>query len=75
MKIYVDIGMGFHLEMTHDEALDYIKERTQLLNERAEVFRKKSFEIKAKIKVCLEGLREIQSLDVDERPEFRDVFS
>ncbi len=61
--------------MTHAEALEYIKERVQLLNERAEVFRKKSFEIKARIKVCLEGLRELQSLNIEERPDYRDVFS
>uniref|UniRef100_A0A183TGQ6 Protein UXT-like protein n=1 Tax=Schistocephalus solidus TaxID=70667 RepID=A0A183TGQ6_SCHSO len=52
--LYVDIGLGFYLEMTHKEALAYIKERTELLNDRAELFRKKSFEIKARIKICLE---------------------
>ncbi len=53
-RIYVDIGMGFHLEMTHEEALAFIKQRTDMLTDRAEVFRKKSIEIKARIKLCLE---------------------
>ncbi|BHF57966.1 hypothetical protein SprV_0100091500 [Sparganum proliferum] len=73
--LYVDIGLGFYLEMTHKEALAYIKERTELLNDRAELFRKKSFEIKARIKVCLEGLREVQSLNVEERPDYHDALS
>ncbi|VDD77880.1 unnamed protein product [Mesocestoides corti] len=73
-RIYVDIGMGFHVEMTHSEALAFIKERVDLLNDKAEVFRKKSFEIKARIKVCLEGLKELQGLGVEERPDFRDVL-
>lgn len=61
-KIYVDIGLGFHLEMTHTEALDFIKQRTDLLSERAEIFRQKSFEIKARIKVCLEVSRDFFKL-------------
>nr|VZI14231.1 unnamed protein product [Spirometra erinaceieuropaei] len=72
----VDIGCNFYVKAkVVPEALAYIKERTELLNDRAELFRKKSFEIKARIKVCLEGLREVQSLNVEERPDYHDALS
>lgn len=73
--LYVDVGFGFHVEMTHKEALDCINQRIEFLNEKAEVFRKKAFEIRAQIRVSLESLRSLQNLNVETRPDYRDVLS
>ena len=58
--LFVDVGLGFFLEMTYDEALDFIGQKTKLLDQKAEVLTKESSKIKANIKIVLHGLREIQ---------------
>lgn len=68
----MDVGLGFHVELTHKEALECIRQRIEFLNEKAEVFRKKAFEIRAQIRVSLETLRILQKLDVKTRPDYRD---
>ncbi|KAL5967442.1 Protein UXT [Taenia solium] len=74
-RLYVDVGLGFHVELTRAEALDFVRQRVELLAARAELFRQKAFEIRARIKVCLQGLRELQTLDMEPRPDFRDVLA
>nr|CDS34131.1 protein uxt [Hymenolepis microstoma] len=74
MKLYVDVGLGFHVELTPPEALECIRQRIEFLNEKAEIFRKKAFEIRAQIRVSLETLRMLQNLDVEPRPDYRDVL-
>ena len=74
-RLYVDVGLGFHVELTRSEALDFVRQRIELLNAKAEIFHCKASEIRARIKVCLQGLREIQALDLEPRPEFRDIFA
>ncbi|KAM3187836.1 hypothetical protein ACTXT7_001533 [Hymenolepis weldensis] len=73
-KLYVDVGLGFHIELTHTEALECIRQRIEFLNEKAEVFRKKAFEIRAQIRVSLETLRILQKLDFKTRPDYRDAL-
>ncbi|KAL5112981.1 Protein UXT [Taenia crassiceps] len=74
-RLYVDVGLGFHVELTRAEALDFVRQRVELLTARAELFRQKAFEIRARIKVCLQGLRELQTLDMEPRPDFYDVLA
>lgn len=62
-KIFIAIGYGFFLEMTHPEALKFIEKKTKVLNNSADELRVKACEIKANIKFVLEGLKEIQSLN------------
>lgn len=71
----MDVGLGFHVELTRVEALDFVRQRVELLTARAELFRQKAFEIRARIKVCLQGLRELQTLDMEPRPDFHDVLA
>ena len=59
-KIFIEIGLGFFLEMTHDEALNFIGEKTKLLEKKAEFLTKESSKVKANIKIVLHGLRELQ---------------
>ncbi|CDS41213.1 protein uxt [Echinococcus multilocularis] len=74
-RLYVDVGLGFHVEMTRVEALHFVRQRVELLTAKAELFRQKALEIRAHIKVCLQGLRELQALDLEPRPEFCDVLA
>lgn len=62
-KIFIAIGYGFFLEMTHPEALKFIEKKNKVLNNSADELRVKGCEIKANIKFVLEGLKEIQNLN------------
>ncbi|PRP88498.1 prefoldin alpha subunit family protein [Planoprotostelium fungivorum] len=50
-KIYVNVGLGFHVEYTLDEALDFISTREVLYNKRAEEVTQKAAKIKTQIKL------------------------
>ncbi|XP_041655500.1 protein UXT [Cheilinus undulatus] len=73
-RIYVAVGYGFFLEMTHDEALRFIEKKTSQLTAFTEQLTKDSAKIKANIRMVLEGLRELQGLA--DLPESRrgDIF-
>nr|AAX30272.1 SJCHGC02644 protein [Schistosoma japonicum] len=60
--ISIDIGLGFYLECSHTEALDIINSRISILTERADMYKKRANSIKARIKLFLEGLRNLQNL-------------
>lgn len=59
-KIFISIGYGFHLEMTHLEALKFIEKKNKSLYSVAEQLTDKANEIKANIKFVVAGLKEIQ---------------
>eukprot|EP00743_Colponemidia_sp_Colp-15_P012350 GILK01014025.1.p1 GENE.GILK01014025.1~~GILK01014025.1.p1 ORF type:complete len:161 (+),score=27.30 GILK01014025.1:65-547(+) len=60
--IFVNVGLGFHLQFTLDEALIFIEKKEQALNTRAELLTRKASEIKAHIKVFLEAIAELLQL-------------
>ena len=62
--IYVAVGYGFFLQMKLNEALKFIDKKIKLLNKSAAELNDKACEIKANIKFVLEGLREIQNLEI-----------
>ncbi|CAH8522019.1 unnamed protein product [Schistosoma turkestanicum] len=63
--IAVDIGLGFYLECSHAEALNIIDSRISILNGRADMYKKRANSIKARIKLFLEGLRNLQNINRD----------
>ncbi|CAJ1085653.1 protein UXT [Xyrichtys novacula] len=72
-RIFVAVGYGFFVEMTHDEALRFIEKKTSQLTAFTEQLTKDSAKIKANIRMVLEGLRELQGFS--DLPESRrDVF-
>ena len=73
--LYVDVGLGFYVELTRAEALDFVRQRVELLNAKADIFRRKASGIRSRIKICIQGLREIQALDLEPRPDFYDVLA
>ncbi|CAL8369882.1 unnamed protein product [Lota lota] len=61
-KVFVAVGYGFFVEMSHAEALRFIEKKTRQLNAHTELLTKDSAKIKANIRMVLEGLRELQGL-------------
>lgn len=58
----VYLGLGFYLEMTLDEALNFLTERKSMLQKRRDSYAVIVSKINANIKLVLEGLRELQSI-------------
>ncbi|KAH7975886.1 hypothetical protein HPB52_006618 [Rhipicephalus sanguineus] len=74
-KIFVQVGMGFFVELTHEETLWFVGRREALLETELQRVSKESANIKAHIQMVLQGLRELQGLPADlDRPKQRDIF-
>lgn len=73
-RIYVFIGFGFFLEMTHDEALKYIKKRTQFLTEHTDRLTSDAAKVKSNIRLVLEGLRELQNIRYEPEEKRRELL-
>ncbi|KAI8527564.1 hypothetical protein RHMOL_Rhmol12G0084700 [Rhododendron molle] len=61
-SIFVDIGLGFHVEFTWSEALNYIARREEKLARQIEDYTRLIASIKAQIKMVCEGIRELLQL-------------
>lgn len=62
--ILVAVGYGFFVEFTLDEALEFIDNKIAHLTKQVEGLTKDSSKIKANIKLALQGLKELQMLNV-----------
>ena len=51
--LYVDVGLGFHAQMTLDEACAFATQRETALNARAEELTQRATRLKARIKLAL----------------------
>lgn len=71
-KIFVCIGYGFYVELSLDEALSFIDKRVALLNSRVQELTQDVSEISARVRIVVEGLRELQfgQLKPEEPPYF-----
>ncbi|KAG8298193.1 hypothetical protein J6590_020862 [Homalodisca vitripennis] len=61
-KILIDIGLGYFVEYTLNEALIVIKRRINLLNRKVDILRDQSANTKAHIKLVLHGIQELQNI-------------
>ena len=61
--IYVNVGLGIHVQLTLNEALDFIEKRIKILNEKVSLSTKKSAKIKGDIRYVYELLKQLQGLD------------
>ncbi|KNC81571.1 prefoldin, alpha subunit [Sphaeroforma arctica JP610] len=59
-ELFVDIGFGFQLEMTVEEADAYIEEKLALLQLKADAITEKANGVRANIKTVLRALQELQ---------------
>ncbi|XP_068634391.1 uncharacterized protein [Aristolochia californica] len=57
--IFVDVGMGFHVEFTWSEALEFITVKQARLDKQLEEYTHLIASIKAQIKMVYEGIREL----------------
>jgi len=73
-RLYVLVGYGYYLEMTLDEVLTFVDKKMNILKMKSQMFSKDSAKIKAHIKLVMEGLKELQSLDFDARVPKIDIF-
>ncbi|KAM7269217.1 hypothetical protein ACFE04_024714 [Oxalis oulophora] len=71
--IFVDIGLGFHVEFTWSEALDFISLRLEKLKREEEVFNRKIAAIKADIKMMHELYQEELQIPVG-KPRRERIF-
>ena len=73
--IFIAIGLGFHLEMTLEEAGMFIEEKISELMKKAEGLSAQASQINARIKVVMETLRELQfPYDEKDRTSARDIW-
>lgn len=61
-RVFVDVGLGFHVECTWTEALDFCTQKEEAFTQRVEKRTKEIADIKAQIKLVVEGVRELMSL-------------
>ncbi|KAK9052879.1 hypothetical protein SSX86_029509 [Deinandra increscens subsp. villosa] len=57
--IFVDVGLGFHVELTWSEALKIIPAREEKLARQIEEYTRLIAQIKAQIKMVSQGIREL----------------
>ncbi|KAF9347362.1 hypothetical protein BGX34_003202, partial [Mortierella sp. NVP85] len=60
--IFVNVGFGFHAQLTLDEALAFITRKEAFLQKKAERLTEKAAQIRAHIKIVLEAMAEIMKL-------------
>ncbi|KAJ4755542.1 Protein UXT [Rhynchospora pubera] len=63
--IFVDIGLGFHVEFTWSEAMQFISVKEARLARQIEEYTHLIANIKAQIKLVCEGIRELLQLPAD----------
>ncbi|PHT73505.1 hypothetical protein T459_24290 [Capsicum annuum] len=63
--IFVDVGLGFHVEFTWSEALNYISAREEKIARQIEEYTRLIASIKAQIKMVCEGIRELLQLPAE----------
>eukprot|EP00794_Sanderia_malayensis_P015917 gene15917-17517_t len=62
-KVMIDVGFGFFVEFTLKEGVGFINKKVGLLTKKAEVLTSDSAKIKARIKLVLSNLRQLQMLE------------
>ncbi|WOH01554.1 hypothetical protein DCAR_0520938 [Daucus carota subsp. sativus] len=63
--IFVDVGLGFHVQFTWSEALSYISVREEKLARQMEEYTRLIASIKAQIKMVCEGIRELLQIPAE----------
>ena len=61
-KIFVSVGFGFFVEFTHEEALNFIKKKVPVLEDRVKSISRSMANVKSHIRLVMEALRELQHL-------------
>jgi prefoldin subunit 5 len=67
-RIFISIGFGLFCELTYDEGRTFIEKKLPYLHEQQVELSNKIAHIKANIKLVLEALKEIQTIDDKKSP-------
>jgi len=70
-RIYVNVGLGIHVEYTLDEALTFLNVKERQLNRTADDVTKRIVRVKADIKLVLQALSELMQLEDSKKPPTR----
>lgn len=73
-RVFVAVGLGFFVEFTIQEALVFIDKKIALLTETSQKLTEQATQIRARIKVVLEGLEELQFKSEPPAPTPRAVW-
>jgi len=65
-RIFVHVGLGFHVEYTLAEAIKFIEVKEKSLTKYADDLTDKSYKIRTKIQLMLEGINELRKLPIQE---------
>ncbi|CAO3664096.1 unnamed protein product [Umbelopsis ramanniana] len=60
--VYINVGFGFHVQMTLKEALEFIEKKTQQLQNRADKYTEEAAKIRANIKLVMRAIQEVLEL-------------
>jgi prefoldin subunit 5 len=72
-RVFIDVGLGFHVELSLAEALAWIDLKLPALDKKVAAARGKSAMVQSKIKLVLEGISELMQLQNQQQPQ-RQVF-
>lgn len=72
--ICIAVGFGLFVEFTRSEALEYIEKKVSELKKKAEELTSKACEVKAKIRIVVEALHQLQFSDLPSTPPHRHVW-
>ncbi|GBG64948.1 hypothetical protein CBR_g48697 [Chara braunii] len=64
--LFVDIGLGFHVEFTLQEALNFIDLKQKSLTAKVDAYTSQIADIKSQIKLFCEGIRELMRLPFED---------
>ncbi|CAI2169874.1 8743_t:CDS:2 [Funneliformis geosporum] len=70
--IYVNVGFGFHVQFTLDEAIGFIEKKEKLLQKKSDQYTRDVAKINAHIKLVYEALTEILNLQKGEETTLKD---
>ena len=73
-RVCVAVGFGMFVEFSRSEAVEFIKKKVAALTERAEELTTQACQVKARIRIVVEGLRELQFADLPTTPPHRHVW-
>lgn len=62
-RLYMDIGLGFHVQFTRAEAINFCETKIKVLEEQATKWVTQASKIKANLKLVGEGIRELMELN------------
>lgn len=58
--VIVSVGLNVYVQFTHEEALSFVEKKIKHLNEKADIFTSQAADTSARIKLIIEGLKELQ---------------